>query len=145
MSLPKPQPGLVIRYSYLWLREHRAGREEGVKDRPCAIVLAAHNEAGKIEVVVVPVTHSQPKAGVEALELPLPIKQMLGLDSERSWVVLAESNEFDWPGPDLRRIGDNDDSTIDYGMLPPRFFAELRTRYMALEDALRARRITRTE
>ncbi len=28
MSLPKPEPGLVIRYSYLWLREHRAGRDD---------------------------------------------------------------------------------------------------------------------
>lgn len=41
MGLPAPVPGLVIRYSYLWLEEHRQGREEGVKDRPCAIVLAS--------------------------------------------------------------------------------------------------------
>jgi hypothetical protein len=34
ITLPKPEPGLVIRYSYLWHDEHRQGREEGVKDRP---------------------------------------------------------------------------------------------------------------
>ena len=39
--LPRPVPGLVVRYSYLWLDEHRRGREEGVKDRPCAIVLGS--------------------------------------------------------------------------------------------------------
>jgi hypothetical protein len=41
VRLPEPEPGLVIRYSNLWLREHREGREEGTKDRPCAIVLAS--------------------------------------------------------------------------------------------------------
>ncbi len=40
MTLPKPVPGLVIRYSYLWYGEHRQGHEEGTKDRPCAIVAA---------------------------------------------------------------------------------------------------------
>ena len=39
MIWPEPEPGLVIRYSYLWDREARAGREEGVKDRPCAVVM----------------------------------------------------------------------------------------------------------
>jgi hypothetical protein len=37
VTWPAPQPGLLIRYFYLWEREEaRAGREEGVKDRPCA-------------------------------------------------------------------------------------------------------------
>ncbi|MGH8294414.1 MAG: hypothetical protein ACRETZ_02760 [Steroidobacteraceae bacterium] len=40
MSFPDPRPGLVIRYAYLWKREHDAGREEGSKGRPCAIVLS---------------------------------------------------------------------------------------------------------
>lgn len=39
MSLPRPQPGLVIRYAYLWKREYDQGRDEGSKDRPCAIVM----------------------------------------------------------------------------------------------------------
>ena len=39
MAFPEPQPGLVISYSYLWHHEHRAGREEGVKARPCVIIL----------------------------------------------------------------------------------------------------------
>jgi hypothetical protein len=41
MSFPAPETGQVIRYSYLWLNEHKRGREEGIKDRPCAIILAA--------------------------------------------------------------------------------------------------------
>ena len=145
MTLPKPEAGLVIRYSYLWLREHREGREEGTKDRPCAIVLALHNHEGETQVLVVPVTHSPPGNSATALELPTVVKQHLGLDAERSWVVLSESNLFDWPGPDLRRVGDRDNSSVAYEFLPPRFFAELRRRFLALEAAARSTRVQRTE
>jgi len=145
VSLPKPEPGLVIRYSYLWAREHREGREDGTKDRPCAIILAAHHHDDETQVLVVPVTHSPPDSLDAALELPPAVKRHLGLDADRSWVVLSESNLFDWPGPDLRRIGDRDDSSVAYGFLPPRFFAELRRRFLALEDAARSHRIRRTE
>ena len=145
MSLPNPEPGLVIRYSYLWLREHREGREEGTKDRPCAIVLASLHHRDETQVLVVPVTHSPPENIADALELPPSVKQHLGLDQERSWVVLSESNLFDWPGPDLRRVGDRDNSSVAYGFLPPRLFAELRRRFLALEAVARSLRVQRTE
>jgi hypothetical protein len=145
VSLPKPEAGLVIRYSYLWLREHREGREEGAKDRPCAIVLALRDHDGETQVLVVPVTHSPPESSAAALELPPAVKRHLGLDAERSWVVLSESNLFDWPGPDLRRVGDRDDSSVAYGFLPPRLFAELQRRFLALEAAARSKRVQRTE
>jgi hypothetical protein len=77
--------------------------------------------------------------------LPAAIRQHLGLDTERSWLVLNESNLFEWPGPDLRRVGDRDDGSVAYGFLPPRFFAELRRRFVALETAARSRRVRRTE
>ena len=51
---PEPVPGLVIRYSYLWRREHLEGREEGRKDRPCAIVAAVRNDAGALHVLALP-------------------------------------------------------------------------------------------
>jgi len=145
VSLPAPEPGLVIRYSYLWLREHREGREEGIKDRPCAIVLAARDSGDHTQVLVVPVTDNPPATLAEALELPAAIKQHLGLDTERSWIVLSESNLFEWSGPDLRRVGDRDDGSVAYGLLPPRFFAELRRRFVALETDARSRRVRRTE
>ena len=46
MSWPTPQAGLVIRYSYLWQSEAAAGREEGVKDRPCAVILVVEGVEG---------------------------------------------------------------------------------------------------
>jgi hypothetical protein len=145
VSPPKPEAGLIIRYSYLWLREHQEGREEGTKDRPCAIVLAARDYNGDTQVLVVPVTHSPPVDDNAALELPPAIKQHLGLDGARSWVVVSESNLFDWPGPDLRRIGDRDDSSVAYGFLPPRWFSELKRRFLALEHSARSKRVRRTE
>lgn len=145
MTLPKPETGLVVRYSYLWLREHQEGREEGVKDRPCAIILTTLDQDEKVQVLVVPVTHSPPDTGAEALELPQVVKRHIGLDTERSWVVLSESNFFDWPGPDLRRVGDHDNSSVAYGFLPPRFFAEMQRRFLRLEADGRSKRITRTE
>lgn len=145
MSLPRPEAGLVIRYSYLWLREHLEGREEGSKDRPCAIILSMLDPEGETQTLVVPVTHSPPADPALALELPPAIKRHLGLDDARSWVVLSESNLFEWPGPDLRRLPDGDESTVAYGFLPPRFFAELKRRFLALASAGQAKRVRRTE
>jgi hypothetical protein len=131
VSFPEPRPGLVIRYSYLWEREAREGREEGIKDRPCAIVLVLLREGEHPIVRVLPVTHSPPADPADALEIPQATKQRLGLDSERSWVMLNEANDFIWPGPDLRAAVNGDPSSVEYGMLPPRFWKALRDRLVA--------------
>ena len=126
MAYPAPLPGLVIRYAYLWRREHLAGLEEGQKDRPCAIVAAIRTDAGETRVLVLPVTHSSPGPDVVALDIPQPIRRRLGLDELRSWVVISEYNEFLWPGPDLRAIPGSADGSIAYGVLPPSFFETVR-------------------
>ena len=128
MSWPTPQPGLVVRYSYLWEREAREGRDEGVKDRPCAIVLVVLREESSPLVRVLPITHSAPTDPADALEIPLTTKQRLGLDTERSWVILSEANDFIWPGPDLRPLTSGDLESVAYGMLPPTFLRVLRER-----------------
>jgi hypothetical protein len=127
VSWPVPRPGLVIRYSYLWESEARLGREEGAKDRPCAIILVLLREGAHPIVRVLPVTHA-PVDPADALEIPQPTKQRLGLDSERSWVMLSEANDFIWPGPDLRPAVNGDPASVAYGMLPPGFMAVLRGR-----------------
>src|SRR5665213_2413725 len=116
MPIPAPEPGLVISYAYLRHHEHEAGREEGRKDRPSVFVLRVERPANDTPIVVVlPITHADPSA----IEIPAAIERHLGLDDERSWAVLAEGNEFDWPGYDLRKGGGSD---RHYGFLPPRFF-----------------------
>jgi hypothetical protein len=145
MKLPDPAAGLVIRYSYLWRDEHLKGREEGVKDRPCAIIVALRQIDESDNVVVVPITHSPPDDPESAMEIPRAIKKQLGLDGERSWAILGESNTFRWPGPDLRPIGGVLDDTVYYGALPPAFFAELRRKFAILYRQHPSRRVVRTE
>ena len=145
MPLPRPVPGLVIRYSYLWLEEHRRGREEGVKDRPCAIILATRSDDGDESVTVLPITHSQPNDPALALEVPPATKQRLGLDGERSWIVLSEANRFVWPGPDLRPAIAGDSNSIAYGLLPEKLFLQMRDRFLALLQRASAHAVRRTE
>lgn len=133
MALPTPVPGLVIRYSYLWHSEYLAGRDEGRKDRPCAIIAAIQkDESGETRVLVLPITHSRPDPETAAVEIPAPVKRRLRLDNGSSWVILSEWNEFAWPGYDLRRVPGADDASVAYGPLPPGLFATIRDRFLVL-------------
>jgi hypothetical protein len=138
VPLPKPIPGLVVRYSYLWRDEHLRGQEEGVKDRPCAIVLAAAGENDSQIVTVLPITHTPPRRDGDAIEIPAATKRRLGLDDDRSWVVLTEANRFTWPGPDLRPVRQGGAASIAFGFLPHALFEQIRTCFIA---KLRERKI----
>jgi len=143
--LPVPVPGLVIRYSYLWASEYEDGRSEGIKDRPCAVIAAIKkSEDGKTRVLVIPITHAFP-ANAEAIEIPSVIKTRLQLDSERSWIILSEANEFVWPGFDLRPLPGAGPSEFACGYLPARFFSLVRNRFLQIFRAGKARRVPRTE
>jgi hypothetical protein len=145
VSLPKPVAGLILRYSYLWYREHLEGRDEGQKDRPCAIIAALRvDEAGDTRVLVLPITHTPPDQPVLAVEIPAAVKRRLQLDDARSWVVLSEWNEFVWPGPDLRRLPGANDASVAYGMLPPALFAAIREKFMMIVNSGVAHRVPRT-
>ena len=145
VALPQPVPGLVIRYSYIWLEEHRKGQEEGVKDRPCAVILVTQDDEGEQRVTVLPVTHSPPSNPALAMEIPAETKRRLGLDDARSWVVLTEANQFVWPGPDLRPTARGDMETIAYGLLPNALYMQLRAKFVAVLKAGRAGTVTRSE
>lgn len=145
MSLPAPKPGLVIRYSCLWAREHDEGREEGVKDRPCAVLLATRTDAGDLRVIVLPITHVAPRDGETAVEIPLPTKHRLGLDDDQSWVILTEGNAFTWPGPDLRFLSDRGQGSVALGFLPARLFDTIRTCFLSLHHRNQARFVRRSE
>ena len=125
MAIPNPEPGLVISYAYLWRREFEAGQEEGRKNRPCVIVLSVEKHDSGTHVTVAPITHSPPSPGTPCLEIPLRVKQHLGLDDDRSWVILGEVNQFVWPGYDLRPIPGKQ-GEMAYGCLPPRLFDQIR-------------------
>jgi hypothetical protein len=133
MPIPTPEPGLVISYAYLWHHEHLAGADEGRKNRPVLVMLVTRRAGGEsIEVTVLPITHRAPDNPDWAVEIPSPVKRHLGLDDSRSWIIVAEGNDFLWPGYDLRPAPGRD--RCDYGFLPPRFFNQV----LAGFDRLRA-------
>lgn len=130
-----PRPGLVIRYAYLWQAEYRRGRQEGAKDRPCAVVLVTTNRQGREVVTVLPVTHTPPSDPSEAVEIPARTKRRLGLDDERSWIVVTEANRFARPGPGLRparsgnmRVSPTNCCQRTLQSCPPDGFAKARAR-----------------
>jgi len=144
LKLPTPLPGLVVCYAYLWLAEHWQGRERGVKVRPCVVVLAQRNqEDGEILVTVVPVTHSPP-GDAAAVEIPPATRRRLGLDHERSWIIVSELNRFVWAGPDLRPVSVEQLDRFDYGVLPPKLFRAVKIRLLLLHEARKLQTVPRT-
>jgi len=104
----EPKVGMVICYDFLWKKEEKSGRTDGLKDRPCAIILASNTKNDSIrEVVVCPITHSPPKNGETAVEIPYKVSQYLNLDNERMWIKTHEVNKFQWV-----------DGLIPYGVTP---------------------------
>lgn len=143
MALPQtPFPGLVVRYSFLWSNEARAGETEGRKDRPCVIVTAVRRTSdGRFRVRVLPITH-RPSEPDRSIRVPPKIKRHLSLDADASWIVLDEVNEFIWPGVDLRPVSRLKPGVWTFGVLPTEIFDEIRAR---LRSVLLQRRTPRTE
>ena len=70
MVVPRPQPGQVIRYAYLWWDEARTGRKEGTRDRPCSIVLTRIITVGRTLTYVLPIMHTPPLEEEDGIEIP---------------------------------------------------------------------------
>lgn len=124
MAVPSPEPGLVVHFNYLWSREFDRGRTEARYPRPCAVVVSYRRAADNTVIVMLaPITHAPPMPGDRAVELPQAVKAQLGLDDQRSWIMVDEVNESPWPGFDLQT-----DSRGRYacGMVPPRLFRRVR-------------------
>jgi hypothetical protein len=141
MSLPAPEPGLVIRFNYLWTHEAARGRDNARYPRPCVVVLALRRtEGGETVVLVAPVTHLAPDRPAEAIAIPVRVKQALGLDAPESWIIAGEVNEFTWPGHDL---APDDRGRVDIGFLPPRLFDAVREKVLSLATEGRLGRVPR--
>jgi hypothetical protein len=67
VTISAPRPGEIISYSYLWADEYEAGREEGVKDRPCAVVMSVMTAGGETRLIVLPITHRPPSKLAQAM------------------------------------------------------------------------------
>jgi hypothetical protein len=141
----EPKVGWLLSYSYLWADEHKRGAEEGIKNRPCALVAATRRDGDRIVAIVVPVTHSPPADPAAAIEIPTVTKARLGLDAQRSWIICNEANVFAWPGPDLRAAGGQKPPSVWYGPLPPKLATAAREKLRDFAKAGRLRQVPRTE
>lgn len=87
------------------------------------VVVVARVAAGdRTELLVAPVTRLEPPGG-EGIPIPQSVKRHLGLDSDRSWIVVTELNRFTWPGPDIRPTKGGDSPL--YGPIPARLFHQV--------------------
>ena len=137
--IPKPAPGMVIHYSYLWNREAVEGKQEGLKDRPCVVigVLPPKQEGAKPDVLVAAITHSEPMNVAENarfIEIPTEEKKRLGMDDLPSYVCCSEVNRFEWPGSDLRLISSKNSYT--YGLMDKAVFGQVRERVLDIKGAM---------
>lgn len=104
------------------------------------MVVARIERAASTLILVAPVTHTAPRQVGEAIEIPANVKKKLGLDRNRSWIMLNELNRFMWPGPDIRPVPGSD--APFYDALPDWLFE--RVRKGVLEQNARGRlKVTR--
>lgn len=142
MALPTPHDGLVIRYGYLWEWQRRRGQEEG-RDRPCMILRIFKTPAEQTRrAIVIPISHTppDPERDQEGFEIPIVTGRRLGLDEERSWLIVSECNRFTWPGPDVRSVDTRRDA---YGPMPPGLYAKARDRFLARAQERRLKTVER--
>jgi len=84
--------GSIIKYPYLWHREHQSGELEGRKPRETVLVSRFHFKDTDY-IALLAITSKQPADDVLAYELsPMEVRRIGRQDQERLWVVLSEWN-----------------------------------------------------
>lgn len=141
MALPEPKPGLVLRYDYLWTHDAAAGRDQG-KDRPTCLVAATDESATPRFVVLLPITHTPPNGDTVGIEIPERVRQTLGLDDARSWVIVSEHNVDEWPSAGVQPLPGRP-GVFSYGFVPPSLFGEIKSRFIGLAEHGRSARVRR--
>lgn len=131
----------MIRYDYLWSHEDAAGRDQG-KERPACLVAASDAAVRPRFVVILPITHSPPVGGNVGIEIPAKVRQALGLDDARNWVVVSEFNVDEWPNSGLAPVPGRP-GMFSYGFIPPRLFARVKEKFLALAGQRQSRGIRR--
>ncbi len=132
MALPEPKPGLVIRYDYLWTHEAAAGRDQG-KERPACLVAASDSAAVPRFVVILPITHTPPDEDTIGVEIPAKVREAIGLDDARSWVIVSEHNIDEWPNAGLAPLPGRR-GIFSYGFIPPSLFAQIKAKFLELSQ-----------
>lgn len=130
MAFPAPEPGLVIRYDYLWTHEAAAGHDQG-KERPACLVAASDKAAKPRFVVLLPITHSEPQGDTVGIEIPDQVKQAIGLDAARSWVIISEHNVDEWPNAGIAPLPGKP-GVFSYGFISAGLFGQIKAGFLQL-------------
>jgi hypothetical protein len=109
------------------------------------IVVALEERPHGTQLLVVPVTTRIPRQDDAAIEIPVRVRQHLGLGDQRCWIIANEYNLFTWPGPDIRPIKKAGDADPFYGSIPGRLFDQLRLLIDQVACAGKMRGTKRTE
>jgi hypothetical protein len=125
MLPPQVEPGLVIRYSFLWRHEADKGTLEGAKDRPVLVVVLVSNGQ---EGLVAPITTKASKDKATDIEMPASVAKHLGLGIAPCWITIDTLNQFVWPGPDLRVIPGSTPKKVAYGFVPQKLLDRVKAK-----------------
>jgi hypothetical protein len=63
------------------------------------------------------------------IEIPAKVKQAIGLDDARSWVIVSEHNIDEWPNAGLSPVP-RKPGVFGYGFIPPGLFAQIKARFL---------------
>ncbi|MCF4130085.1 hypothetical protein [Methylobacterium sp. SyP6R] len=131
------ETGLVVRYSFLWPREHGRGEREGRKDRPVCLVVPVNVAPGA--VVVFPITTQDPLPGRIAVAVPETERRRLKLPGDRPcWIMLDEANGDVMPGSFHLVPFETHPLRYAYGRFSPAF---MRVVLRTMAEAIRARQL----
>lgn len=132
----EPANGLVIRYDYLWAREHDRQEKVGRKAWPtCVQIILAGTDAGTI-VALFPITSQPPGSDRTALEVPETEARRVGLLLP-AWIIVDE-----WNLDNLATSSHIGDS-CPLGIFGPAFMGRVRKAAAARIRARRYRSIPR--
>jgi hypothetical protein len=86
--------GSVIRYAYLWAREHDRGEESGRKARPTCIMLITRGQDDRETPLFFPITSRSPGPDTHVVEIP-EIEARRARLYTPAWVIVDEFNTDD--------------------------------------------------
>lgn len=132
---------MVIHYDYLWTHEAAVGRDQG-KERPACLVAASDSAALPRFVVILPITHTPPGKDTVGVEIPTKVRQAIGLDDARSWVIVSEHNVDEWPNGGLAPLPGRR-GVFSYGFIPPSLFAQVKATFLELSQQKRSAGVRR--
>ena len=132
MRLPVPEIGRVVHYGFIWAGSDRGAPPDAAKSRPCLIAdveeVSEPDAGGRRvrRVTYLPISHTPPRKGEEAIEVPPRVAQHLGLTREKSYIYVSYAVEDDWPFDLEPKPGS---AECDHGLVPPRLFEAIAERF----------------